>query len=58
MRLSLNCFVTTKIIFANMIGDIADATLGADKFEILFAIGSDSRAGSKCIMPGFGFGGP
>ena len=41
-----------------MIGDISDATLGADKFEILFAIGSDSRAGSECIIPGFGFGGP
>lgn len=58
MKLSLNCFVTTKISFANMIGDIADATPGADKIDILSAIGSDSRVGSKCIMPGFGFGGP
>ena len=34
MELSINCFVMTKISFANMIGDIADATPRADKFEI------------------------
>lgn len=58
MKLSVNCFVTTKISFANMIGDIADATPGADKNAILSAVGGDSRVGSKCILPGYGFGGP
>lgn len=58
MKLSVNCFVTTKISFANMIGDIADATPGADKFDILTAVGADSRVGGKCILPGYGFGGP
>ena len=58
MKLSVNCFVTTKISYANMIGDIADATPGADKFEILRAVGADSRVGSRCILPGYGFGGP
>lgn len=58
MKLSVNCFVTTKISFANMIGDIADATPGADKMDILAAVGGDSRVGSKCILPGYGFGGP
>lgn len=58
MKLSVNCFVTTKISFANMIGDIADATIGADKFDILKAVGEDSRIGRKCILPGYGFGGP
>lgn len=58
MKLSVNCFVTTKISFANMIGDIADATPGADKMAILAAVGGDSRVGSKCILPGYGFGGP
>lgn len=58
MKLSVNCFVTTKITFANMIGDIADATPGANKFDILSAVGGDSRVGSKCILPGYGFGGP
>lgn len=58
MKLSVNCFVTTKISYANMIGDIADATPGANKFEILRAVGADSRVGSRCILPGYGFGGP
>lgn len=58
MKLSVNCFVTTKISFANMIGDIADATPGADKMDILAAVGGDSRVGPRCILPGYGFGGP
>jgi len=58
MKLGLNCFVTMKIAFANLIGDIADATPSADKDKILQAIGMDSRIGSKCLKPGYGFGGP
>lgn len=58
MKLSVNCFVTTKISFANMVGDIADATPGADKMAILAAVGGDSRVGGRCILPGYGFGGP
>ena len=57
-KLSVNCFVTTKIAFANMIGDFADKTKGANKFDILTAVGSDRRIGSKYISPGYGFGGP
>lgn len=56
-KISLNCFLTTKIAFANMIGDIAIAS-GAKPDKILHAIGSDSRVGSKYIKYGFGFGGP
>ena len=57
-KLSLNCFVTTKIAFANMIADIADRTQDADKLAILDAIGADSRVGIRCLLPGYGFGGP
>ena len=57
-KLGLNCFVTTKIAFANMIGDVADKTEGANKHDILRAIGSDSRVGNKYLKPGYGFGGP
>eukprot|EP00164_Ancoracysta_twista_P001424 GFYU01001855.1.p1 GENE.GFYU01001855.1~~GFYU01001855.1.p1 ORF type:complete len:409 (+),score=146.55 GFYU01001855.1:98-1228(+) len=57
-KLAVNCFITTKISYANMIGDIADKTPGADKFKILSAVGSDARVGRKCLMPGYGFGGP
>lgn len=57
-KLSINCFVTTKISFANMIGDIADRSAGANKFDILECVGADSRIGPKYLKPGYGFGGP
>lgn len=57
-KLSLNCFITTKISFANMIGHIAQQSAGADVNAILNAIGSDSRVGNKCLAHGFGYGGP
>lgn len=56
-KISLNCFITTKIAFTNMIGDLADK-VGGDSQEILTAIGSDSRVGLKCMRYGFGYGGP
>jgi len=57
-KLAINCFITTKIAYANMIGDMADYTPGANKFDILNAIGQDGRIGTKCLRPGYGFGGP
>ena len=56
-KLSVNCFLTTKISYANMVGDIANR-LGCDAFKVLEAIGTDSRIGNKYLKPGFGFGGP
>ena len=56
-KISLNCFLTTKIAFANMIGDIAlNSNCRPD--VILDAIGSDSRVGNKYLGFGFGYGGP
>mgnify|MGYP003632020758 CR=1 FL=1 len=56
-KISLNCFLTTKISFANMIGDIASANnLPAE--NILNAIGSDTRIGNKYLKYGYGYGGP
>ena len=57
-KLASNCFRTTKISFANLIGDIADRTPGADKHDICRALGRDTSIGPKCLRPGFGFGGP
>ena len=57
-KLAVNCFVTTKISYCNMISNIADNTPGAIKEDILKAVGADSRIGTKCLLPGFGFGGP
>jgi len=57
-KLAVNCFITTKIAFCNLIGDIADRTPNANKFDILSAVGGDTRVGNKCLKPGYGFGGP
>lgn len=57
-KLSVNCFVTTKISFANMIADVADKTPSANKHDILTAVGSDKRVGSKYLKPGYSYGGP
>lgn len=56
-KISLNCFVTTKITYANMIGDIC-IKLGVDYKSVLDAIGSDSRIGKKYLQYGYGYGGP
>lgn len=56
-KIALNCFLTTKIAFANMVGDIAQLS-NCDPSIILNAIGTDSRVGNKYLKYGFGFGGP
>ena len=57
-KLSLNCYITTKISFANSLGSICEKVKGADAGMILKAIGLDSRIGGKALLPGLGFGGP
>ncbi|MBI3519115.1 MAG: UDP-glucose/GDP-mannose dehydrogenase family protein [Bacteroidetes bacterium] len=56
-KLATNCFLTTKIAFANAVGDIA-TKVNAEPDKILNAIGSDSRIGEKYFKYGFGYGGP
>lgn len=56
-KLAVNCFLTTKISYANMVGNIANR-LECDADRVLNAIGTDSRIGNKYLKPGFGFGGP
>lgn len=56
-KLATNCFLTTKISFANSIGDLT-AKAGGNPEKVLAAIGSDSRIGAKYLGYGFGFGGP
>lgn len=56
-KISLNCFLTTKIAYTNMIGDIAIAAQ-CNPQTILNAIGDDTRVGNKLTMYGYGFGGP
>lgn len=55
-KIGLNCFLVTKIAYANMIGDLA-RSVGADHEKILGAIGDDTRIGRKFLGYGFGYGG-
>jgi UDPglucose 6-dehydrogenase len=56
-KVTLNCYLTVKISFANMIGDMADQ-LGLDPNLILSAVGCDPRIGSRFFQPGSPYGGP
>ena len=56
-KISLNCYVTMKIAFANSIGDLCLSS-GAEYDKVLEAIGNDSRVGNKYFKYGFGYGGP
>lgn len=56
-KISLNCFLTTKIAFGNCIGDLA-VSQNCNPNTILNAIGSDTRIGKKYLKYGFGYGGP
>lgn len=57
-KLSLNCYVTMKISFANELASICEKVSGADIDVITDALGSDTRIGSKYLEGGLGFGGP
>jgi nucleotide sugar dehydrogenase len=57
VKISLNCFITTKIAFANYIGDICHK-VNCDPNEVLSAIGNDPRVGNSCFKYGYGYGGP
>lgn len=58
-KIGINCFLTTKISYANMMGDIlTKSNLISEIDSVLSAIGGDSRVGKKYMRYGFGFGGP
>ncbi len=57
-KISLNCFVTTKITYANMLAEVCEALPGANVDVVSKAIGQDERIGSKVLRGGLGFGGP
>lgn len=58
-KIGINCFLTTKISYANMMGDILmKSNLSNEIDSVLNAVGGDSRVGKKYMKYGFGFGGP
>lgn len=56
-KVSLNCFLTVKISFANMVANLVEE-IGLDPAQILEALGHDPRIGGAFLKPGFGYGGP
>ena len=59
VKLAVNCFLTTKISYANMVGQVMALSGMEDEIPtVLGAIGDDSRVGRKYLNFGFGFGGP
>jgi hypothetical protein len=56
-KLALNSFITTKISFANMIGDSL-RRVGKPADNVLNFVGSDYRIGNNCLKYGWGYGGP
>jgi UDP-glucose 6-dehydrogenase len=59
VKIATNCYLTTKISYANMLGEVLIRSgLDNDVDRALAAVGADSRIGSKYMRYGFGYGGP
>lgn len=56
-KLALNTYITQKVTFANVVGEVADK-VGADAESVLDAIGADTRIGKKYFKPYGAYGGP
>ena len=59
VKIATNCFLTTKISYANMLGEVMIRSgLESDVDKALAAVGADTRIGHKYMRYGFGYGGP
>ena len=59
VKLAVNCFLTTKITYANMVGEVmALSGRECEISKVLKAIGDDTRVGAKYLNFGYGYGGP
>ena len=58
-KMAVNCYITSKISYANMIGDTLIASgLEGEVDNVLLAIGDDRRIGHRNLGYGYGYGGP
>ncbi|MGB3166186.1 MAG: UDP-glucose/GDP-mannose dehydrogenase family protein [Alteraurantiacibacter sp.] len=55
-KYAANAFLATKIGFINEMADLCEK-VGADVRDVAHGIGTDSRIGSRFLMPGPGYGG-
>ncbi|MDO8429355.1 MAG: UDP-glucose/GDP-mannose dehydrogenase family protein [Candidatus Daviesbacteria bacterium] len=56
IKYAANCFLATKISYANAIANICERC-GADSKVVLEGMGTDPRIGKSFLNPGVGFGG-
>ena len=57
-KLSLNCYVTMKISFANELAALCENIPDANVDLVTSALGADTRVGHRYLKGGLGFGGP
>jgi UDPglucose 6-dehydrogenase len=57
-KLALNCAVTMKISYANMIAELCEQVPTGNAYDVLSMVGEDKRIGKKYLNPGLGFSGP
>ena len=58
VKLAVNCFLTTKISYANMVGEVMALSGHESEIDkVLGAIGADGRVGPKYLKFGYGYGG-
>jgi UDPglucose 6-dehydrogenase len=57
-KLAVNTFVTTKISYANMLGEICERLPGGDVEVVTDALGLDTRIGRRFFKGAVGYGGP
>lgn len=57
-KVALNAYITTKISFVNLLGNICDGIPGANVDDITRAIGRDRRISPYYFRSGLGYGGP
>jgi len=57
-KIAVNTYVTTKIAYANMLGELCERLPGADADVVTGALGMDTRIGAKYLRAATGYGGP
>lgn len=57
-KLALNCYITLKISYANLLGNLCEGIPGANAHTVTDAIGLDRRIGKACLKPATAYGGP
>lgn len=57
-KIAINCFLTTKISFANTLAEVCEKLPNANANAVTSILGLDHRISAGCLKAGLGFGGP